>query len=219
MHPEVQRQLAGVRTDLDRFSDLEISGLVRHGYCVARKACRARPELFGTDLPTTPPWDPMPGPRGAASLSVPARPAGPPREPVAATVEARALQKSSFRRIWSTMLDRRDWTSYVYVPLIVPILVLLPYFTVKYFERSHRINQLINSLSQGSRDLEQMSRLLEHGPEPRWSGGAAAEEVSKLDEPEVRGFDVIQDSWITDLRAWKPSQSDRNEAGSYVHHY
>jgi predicted acylesterase/phospholipase RssA len=43
LHPEIQRQTAKIRTDLDRFSPLEISSLIRHGYCVGRKACRARP--------------------------------------------------------------------------------------------------------------------------------------------------------------------------------
>jgi hypothetical protein len=40
LHPEIQRQTANIRTDLDRFSMLEISSLIRHGYCVARKTCR-----------------------------------------------------------------------------------------------------------------------------------------------------------------------------------
>jgi predicted acylesterase/phospholipase RssA len=40
LHPEIQRQAAYIRTDFDRFSMLEISTLVRHGYCVGRKACR-----------------------------------------------------------------------------------------------------------------------------------------------------------------------------------
>src|SRR5262249_28097416 len=62
LHPEIQRQAAKIRTDLDRFSLLEISSLVRHGYCVGRKACRARPDLFGTELPNNSPWDPIPGP-------------------------------------------------------------------------------------------------------------------------------------------------------------
>lgn len=51
LHPEVQRQVTNTRTDLDRFSDLEISGLVRHGYGVMRQVCRSRPELFGDRLP------------------------------------------------------------------------------------------------------------------------------------------------------------------------
>jgi hypothetical protein len=60
LHPEIQRQAANIRTDLDRFSTLEISSLVRHGYCVGRKACRAHPDLFGPDLPGNAPWDPLP---------------------------------------------------------------------------------------------------------------------------------------------------------------
>jgi predicted acylesterase/phospholipase RssA len=55
LHPEIQRQLARVRTDLDRFSELEIDCLIRHGYCVGRKACRTLPEVFGTELPSDPP--------------------------------------------------------------------------------------------------------------------------------------------------------------------
>jgi hypothetical protein len=218
LHPEVQRQVAGIRTDFDRFSDLEISSLVRHGYCVARKACRARPDLFGTDLPAHPPWDPVSGARGAAPpAALVARPGGPPREPAPATVEARALQGSAARRVWATLLDRRDWVSYIYVPLIVPILVLLPYVAAKFYQRYHHQRLLVHSLSQGSRDVEVMSRLLEQGPEPRWTG-AAAEEVSKLDEPDLKGFVVIQDSWIMDLRRWKPDGTVKNDPDSYAYH-
>ena len=59
LHPEIQKQLPSIRTDLDRFSDLEISSLVRQGYSVGRKACRAHPDLFGAELPVNPPWDPI----------------------------------------------------------------------------------------------------------------------------------------------------------------
>jgi hypothetical protein len=219
MHTEIQRQVANIRTDFDRFSDLEISSLVRHGYCVGRKACRSRPELFGADLPSSPPWDPIPGSRGAApSTSRAMRSDGPPREPTAATAEARSLQASAGRRIWGTLLDRRDWTSYIYVPIIVPILIMLPYFTVKYYQRSHKINQLLNSLSQGRPELDEMSRLMDNGPEPRWIG-MPAEEVSKLDEPNTTGFDIIQDSWITDLRLWKPRDSEKPDPNSRLHHF
>ena len=75
LHPEIQRQAAHIRTDLDRFSPLEISSLVRHGYCVGRKACRARPDLFGAELPDDAPWDPIPGPpHTAPEIPAAARP-------------------------------------------------------------------------------------------------------------------------------------------------
>jgi hypothetical protein len=38
------------------------------------------------------------------------------------------------RRIWSTLWDHRDWVAYVYVPIIVPILVLLPYLAISIYQ-------------------------------------------------------------------------------------
>jgi predicted acylesterase/phospholipase RssA len=196
-HPEVQRQVANIRTDLDRFSPLEISALARHGYCVARKSCRANPALFGADLPNDPPWDPVPAPPAPP-------PVGPVRGPAPTTAEARTLQGSAFRRIWGTLLDYRDWASYVYVPLIVPILVGLPYFVAKSYQRSARAHRLMHSLSQGSRDLEKMSFLLENDPAP-WAG-EGAEEAPAPCEPSFKGFEILQDSRIIDLRDWRPGK-------------
>jgi hypothetical protein len=169
-------------------------------------------------LPVGAPWDPIPGPRATAppaAVALPGR--GPLAEPVAATVEARALQDSALRRIWSTLLDRRDWTSYVYVPLLVPILVLAPYLVVKSQQRSQRINHLVESFSQGSRDLGQMSRLLEGRQQP-WVG-EPAEEVSRFDETDLRGFEILQDSRIFDLRGWKPVKVGESDAGSLIFCY
>ena len=218
LHPEIQRQTAKIRTDLDRFSLLEISSLVRHGYCVGRKACRAHPDLFGADLPGSAPWDPVPAPRRTAPLlPVAAHLNGARREPAAATVEARTLQASAIRRIWSTLLDYRDWISYVYVPLIIPILVLLPYVVVKSYQRSHRISQLVDSLSQGSRDLEVMSQLLE-GPMKPWTG-VAAEEDRHPEKADLKGFEVLQDSRIIDLRNWKPGATAKGDTSSSAYGY
>jgi predicted acylesterase/phospholipase RssA len=218
LHPEIQRQLAKIRTDLDQFSMLEISSLVRHGYCVARKACREHPRLFGADLPGNAPWDPIPASRRTAT-AVPVatvRKGGKSREPAPTTVEARTLQDSSLRHVWSTLLDRWDWTSYVYVPLLVPILFLLPYFIVKYYERSHIDYALIQSFAKGSRDLEQLSRLLENGPDKPWIGWEP-EVVSKLDEPDFKGFEILQDSSIIDLRP--AGATGGGEPGSYIGTY
>jgi predicted acylesterase/phospholipase RssA len=203
LHPEIQRQTANIRTDLDRFSPLEISSLVRHGYCVGRRACRGRPDLFGTDLPSNEPWDPIrAAEREPPSSLATNRIATPLRGSADETTEARKLQASALRRIWSTLLDYRDWTSYVYVPILVPILILLPYFIVKSYQRSQRINQIVESLAQGSRDLQQMTRLLDSKSVP--FRGVAFEQVDKAIESERTGFEILQDSRIMDLRSWKP---------------
>jgi hypothetical protein len=133
------------------------------------------------------------------------------------TVEARTLQASSIRRIWSNLLDYRDWVSYLYVPILIPILVLLPYAVKKSYERSHRISQLVESLSQGSRDLEIMTRLME-GPFKPFIG-EPAEEVGKLEEPNLAGFEVLQDSRILDLRSWNPTAAGVIDATSDVYGY
>jgi predicted acylesterase/phospholipase RssA len=217
LHPEIQRQAAHIRTDMDRFSMLEISTLVRHGYCVGRKTCRTRPDLFGGELPGNAPWDPVPRPNGAPALPFSLRSKGPRGEPAAATVDARNLQSSALRRIWSTFLDYRDWASYVYVPIVVPILTLLPYVVVKSYEQSHRVSQLVDSLSQGSRDREIMSRLLE-GPIKPWIG-EPAEEIRNLDELGFKGFEVLQDSRILDLRDWDPTEAGKKDTTSLVYGY
>ncbi len=227
LHPEVQRQAAFIRTDLDRFSMLEISTLARHGYCVGRKACRAHPDLFGAELPDDAPWDPVPGPRGTPSSVLPAIRATLLPSSLGGrsgkgdfwvtTSEARTLQGSALRRIWGTLLDYRDWASYVYVPLVVPILILLPYVLIKYYERSHRISQLVESLAQGSPDLEVMGRLLEAPMKP-WAG-EQAEEVRSLEELNFRGFEVLQDSRILDLREWNPTGAGEFDANSLVYGY
>jgi hypothetical protein len=103
------------------------------------------------------------------------------------------------------------------VPILVPILVLLPYVVAKSYKRSHQINQIIKSLTQGSRDLEQMTRLLE-GPVPPWTG-ETPEEVRTLDEPDLTGFEVLQDMRILDLRTWNPDAPGKSDPSSMIYCY
>jgi predicted acylesterase/phospholipase RssA len=219
LHPEIQRQLANIRTDLDRFSPLETSTLIRHGYCIGRKVCRTSPDLFGTNLPANAPWDPIPTARIIApAIRALANLTGQAKAPAPATVEARTLQRSAFRRIWSTLLDYRDWVSYIYVPIIVPILFLTPYMIAGYLAQSHQNSMLMNSLSQNSWDYKKMSQLLAKSPTP-WKG-EAPEKVRTLDEPNLKGFEILQDSRMIDLRAFKSSSSRQGDpnALAYVYH-
>lgn len=217
LHPEIQRQLPNVRTDLDQFSPIEISYLVRHGYCVGRMACRERPDVFGRDLPADPPWDPAFEPRAPATLTGRLAAARPARgAPTAISADARRLHDSAARRIWSRLLDYRDWVSYVYVPIIVPLLFLLPYAVVKSYQTSHRVNQIIQSLAQGSRDLEQMTRLLEGPVEP--FTGVRAEELPPNATQDFKGFKILQDLRMVDLRRWEPS-ANRANVEPYVYGY
>jgi predicted acylesterase/phospholipase RssA len=205
LHPEIQRQAAGIRTDLDAFSDLEISCLIRHGYCIGRKACRSRPDLFAGELPASPPWDPVPAANLPPSAAPAARPAGAIQETAPATIQARILQDSAARRIWSRLFGIRDWTSYLYLPLLFLLLVVAPYWMIQSSVQSYRVNRLVESLAQASPHSDILRQLMAGPIEP--FPGEPAEEVRSLQPPNYEGYTILQDSCILDLRTWKPSDS------------
>ncbi len=219
LHLEVQRQLPSIRTDLDRFSDIEISSLVQQGYCVGRKTCLAHPEMFGNDLPVDPPWNPILAPHARMPVAndlanVPSAR----RDSILVTQDARTLHASAVRRIWRTLLDYRDWVSYVYVPIMIPILVLLPYIVVKSYERSRRVNQIVESLAQGSRDLEQMTRLMD-GPVAPWVGEKNVEQLRADEKPNLAGFLILQDLRMMDLRNWRETTDSIRDPKSFIYGY
>jgi hypothetical protein len=109
-------------------------------------------------------------------------------------------------------LDYRDWVSYIYVPIIVPILFLTPYLIAKSYERAHRINQIVESLAQESRDLEQMTRLLD-GPTTSFIGEKG--ELLPLDKSDLTAFSVLQDLRIIDLRDWRPGAAKDSTVYGY----
>lgn len=215
LHPEVQRQTANIRTDLDAFSPLEISCLIRHGYCMGRKACRSRADLFGLELPNAPPWDPVATasipqsrpPNTDAGLDgtkqdIPPSTAGTNQDTVPSTVQARMLQDSALRNIWGNLFSIRDWTSYVYVPLLLSLLIL-PYLMVQSYVTSKRANGLVESLAQGNPDIDILRKLVAGPVEP--FKGESSDEVPSIEPPNYKGFSILQDSRILDLRLWNPS--------------
>ncbi len=134
LHPEVQRQVGRIRTDIDRFSSIEISGLVRHGYCVARAAYTADPLLAGTPVPEGPPWDPIAtrSPKKRAHTGSRGREAD----------EARKLQPSSQRRFLGSFFSWRDRASYAYIPLLLCLLAV-PYWLWHVYDEMRRADQVI----------------------------------------------------------------------------
>src|SRR5262249_54980998 len=150
LHPEVQRQTANIRTDLDAFSLLEISCLIRHGYCIGRKACRSRADLFAGELTPNQPSDPLPAASVPQNAPPDARLDGTNQDTAPSTIQARMLQPSALRRIWGNLFSLRDWTSYIYVPLLLSLLILLPYLMVQSYLTSKRVDRLVESLAHGN---------------------------------------------------------------------
>lgn len=200
----VQSEVQGIRTDLDRFSEQEINVLSRHGYEVARMVCRQQGVLGDAAIPECPPWTPIPGqdlaPREAARPQT--------HEPALATRVARRLRRSGHRRVFSTLLDWRDWPSYVYVVLAAVVFLYLPLKVYQLYRQSVMQAEIIHSITSGDPDLREILQLTTSDPTADW----VAEEVHEKAEPTVANFDgveILEHSRIHDLRRWNP------EAGSH----
>lgn len=195
--PVVQRQVVGMRTDLDRFSPAEIRALVRQGYCIARQACRARPDVFGRDLPDGPPWDPIPQPpRKLDRLLGRDRPASD------ATALARELQGSAARRIFSTLLDRNDVMTYLFLPFMLAVLLSGPYLIYRTYVSTTSVRQALGLVAEGNPDEARLLALVRQGPVADLQGLEAVP-VDRLEPADFRGFEFLTDSHIVDLRLWE----------------
>ena len=161
LHPEIQVQVSRIRTDMDRFRKIEISGLIRHGYCVARQACRSLPPELSDQIREGPPWDPTvrqdadPAESDSASDR---------RQVDNVTTAARLLQRSSRRRLWSSLVDFRDWITWIYVPLFLLLLVVLPLFAYRTYRHARLDAALTRAVAEMREDFRRMLGLLEFGP-------------------------------------------------------
>jgi len=204
-NPEVQRQAARIRTDLDYFSPLEVRSLVQHGYCVARKACRSRPGYFGKELPDDPPWDPFP------AKAPPSRGPGAKAErPDGRIVKAaRTLRDAAGRRTIGTVLNLRDWPTYVWLALLVVLFVSVPYQFYQVNRRAAQSQMVLEAISKTSPLYETILERLQHGP-VKSLVGLPFTDVPTPPPPDFRGFAVITDARIFDLRELsKRSSGDR----------
>jgi hypothetical protein len=62
-----------------------------------------------------------------------------------------------------------------------------------------------------------MRELLERPMKP-WTG-EQAEEVGAMDEPDLKGFKILQDSHILDLRKWSPATAGDKRVESFIYGY
>ncbi len=215
LHPVIQSEVAHIRTDLDRFSPLEITALVQHGYCVARKQCRTRPDLYGSNLPSTPPWDPMKGSVETVSQHAVTAPGkeGPPQDdspPVTALVtrQAQELRESAGRRVWRTLLDLRDWPTYVYIPLLVLLLGVLPVEAYRYRRQANTNATIVKAITNGSPDFRKILELVQRSTTPAWTPLPVVEVSQASAKLDYSGFDFLSDTAIVDLRDWRSATQD-----------
>ena len=119
LSPVIQKRLESIRTDLDKFSELEIAALVRHGYCCARLRIE-NGWNSGTDL--CPPWDPLPESKDPRVIAL--------RKGQLDECETirQELDRSSVRKL--RLMSLKDPISYIHLALLFAIIagyLLIPY--------------------------------------------------------------------------------------------
>lgn len=208
LHPVVQAEVQTIRTDLDRFSDIEINGLAQHGYEVARKVFRATHGDQVKDIPSGEAWAPVPAKR----LPGPGIPQKTSDGLAPPTKVARSLRKSAARRVWSTLFDFRDWPTYLYIALGMFLFGYLPFQVYQLYEKSHVQAEMIDSIANGNPDIREILNLLDRDPTVDWN----PQDVIDIDEPTPNGrtvVEIVDYSRILDLRQWNPEAKTREEQG------
>lgn len=209
LHPVIQSEVQSIRTDLDRFSDEEVNALAQHGYEVARKVYSAHHPDLATDASDTPAWAPIPQHRLPAVTQLQQAPGKAAAGPTAA---ARRLRNSSVRRVWSTLLDFRDWPTYVFLALALVLFGYLPFKVYQLYDRAQMLNVVNDAITQGDPDIRRVLDLVDGDPTRGWSP-APVEEVSDRSDVDYAGIEMLTHSRIIDLRRWRPDAADARRRG------
>lgn len=210
--PEVQRQVSNIRTDIDRFSDLEISALVQHGYGVAKQACQQNHNLMECETSNATSWNPF----NVAGQS-------PVQDPEASSSgeakrsslnQARQLRASAKRKILSRLFNVADWPSYLWLAFVTILIASIATFIL---QRSARLRQqesvlsAVASLNPDYRMIVELLRtdgLVDFNPMPY-------EVVDSMEEPDLSPFEVVSESRVFDLRPWQ-ERAPGNHALGYA---
>ncbi len=209
LNPLIQSEIQNIRTDLDRFSPLEIRALVGHGYCVARKKCKSQPNVFGTEFPDSPPWNPLEP--TAANMEMDSTGSHPTpafsdtfSKSGNVTSDVRSIRKSAHRRVWSTLLDFRDWPTYVYIPLVVFLFAVLPYWAYQQYRQAKLNATVVEAIAGGDPEFRKILDLVKKQSLPDF-GTTEFEQEPKPREVNYTGIEFLETTRIIDLRGWKPS--------------
>jgi predicted acylesterase/phospholipase RssA/heme exporter protein D len=205
----IQAEVPSIRTDLDRFTDLEVNALVGHGYEVARSVHRRLADAFPEGVHEGPVWLPQPG--GAALRGDDGGEAGAPGGGAATARTAAThplsgmaadLRRSSRRRTWSTLFAAGDWPSWVFLALGLVLFVLLPLRLWRMSHHARMLTSVIDSIAKGDPDIRLVLDLVENDPLTGWKPLAIVP-TDEIKPVTVEGVDILARSRIVDLRrAW-----------------
>jgi len=204
VHPVVQAEVSGIRTDLDRFNDLEVNALVAHGYEVARSFHRRIGAKALRPIHDGSPWEPLPG-RHSVVVAAPQSAAHGTARTTGTSPPARLaelLRRSSHRKVWATLLDWKDWPSYLYLALGLLLFVYLPMRFYAVHRRAEMLTSVIDSIAKGDPDIRLVLDLVESDPVTGWRK-LDITDAAEATVDDYAGVEILSYSRINDLRtAW-----------------
>jgi hypothetical protein len=104
--------------------------------------------------------------------------------------------------VWSTLLDWKDWPSYLYAAAALLLFVALPIHVYRLHRHARMLTDVINSIAKGDPDIRLVLDLVERDPTTTWKQmpvGPAAPSAA----PDHTGIEMLALSRIVDLRgAW-----------------
>ena len=125
------------------------------------------------------------------------------------------LRRSSNRKVWSTLLDWKDWPTYVYLALGFLLLVYLPVRFYRLHRHAAMLTSVINSIAKGDPDIRLVLDLVESDPLSSWE----KLEITDAATPTIddyAGLEILSYSRINDLRT-AFTGSLRPDLGGRVH--
>ena len=210
-HPVIQSEVQSIRTDLDRFSDYEVNALVRHGFEVTKKVC-SEIGLGGDEDNSLIPWNPCPETQRLQTEDVGSDLASE-RGPSIATENSRQLRTSSYRKVWSTLFDFKDWPSYVFVAIAFVLFVCGPVYIYRLRKHTELLTTMIDSIALGDPDIRQILDLVEGTATQDWEVAPLGDLVGPA-SPQLKGVEILSQSRIFDLRQFDPNGADESARGT-----
>jgi hypothetical protein len=127
---------------------------------------------------------------------------------------ARKLQNSSQRRVWSTLFSFRDPLTYLWAPLMLAILLALPYMWTQLQESSYRQQLILTAISETSPLYQELLGMIFGEVETDYPA-VEFEEVTELEPADASGIEILSYSYIFDLRTWDEGDADSRRLGGH----
>ena len=115
-------------------------------------------------------------------------------------------------RVWSTLLDFRDWPTYVYIALAIFLFGYLPWKAYQFYDQAQVLAEVNEAIAQGDPDLRRVLELVAGDPTQGWRA-ETIEETPQRTAIDYKGVEMLTHSRIIDLRRWKPQESDASRRG------